>query len=200
MKILKIKNWLACLCLGGMAFASNAGAITILNPNGVAPGTMFGTISPGLNSSVGNEVDFVNFLLNMTGATSTTGAPNAPGSGGGPQTYTTFVDLNGSVTAADHAKKETGNISSVSAGNGLVLGKYGGGNDQNQISVVWYLGGIAFTLPTTVEFNGVRSGGLSHHSTFGPFSTSVPDGGATVALLGVALGCMSLGRRFLKTA
>ena len=42
------------------------------------------------------------------------------------------------------------------------------------------------------------NGGISHISIYRGTRTSVPDGGATVALMGIALGGLSLGRRFLK--
>jgi hypothetical protein len=41
-------------------------------------------------------------------------------------------------------------------------------------------------------------GAISHVSIYRGTGTSVPDGGATVALMGLALGGLSLSRRFLK--
>lgn len=43
-----------------------------------------------------------------------------------------------------------------------------------------------------------NQGAISHVTIYRGTGTSVPDGGATVALMGIALGGLSLGRRFLK--
>lgn len=78
------------------------------------------------------------------------------------------VDFNGSLTT-------------------YLVGKYG------NVAYLFYLGGSGtWTLPSKLE--GVQQG-LSHYVAFG--RTSVPDGGSTIALLGLGLALLAIARRKL---
>jgi hypothetical protein len=59
---------------------------------------------------------------------------------------------------------------------------------------VWYVGNLSgiITIPATAGGYG-----LSGWTLFGPGGVNVPDGGATVMLLGAGLGAIGLARRFL---
>src|SRR6266542_2257288 len=73
-----------------------------------------------------------------------------------------------------------------------VLGKYG------NIAYLFYIGNLApgsYSLPSTLGGNG-----LSHEIFFTDPPTTVPDGGATMALLGFSLLCVEGLRRKLKLA
>jgi len=185
MKIKKLASVFACAAALCMAQTASAA-------------TMLGTIDPGLQPTVANETAFVQFLLDMefTGnPTTTTGLPTAPG--GGLQTYTKFIDLSGTVsTGVKTNEEDPGFNPALPAGFEFVLGKYGSGSTGN-ISVVWWLDGGAFSVPNTVTLNGKTSGGLSHYTTFGGTTTQVPDGGMTLALLGLSLAGVGYMRRKL---
>jgi hypothetical protein len=72
------------------------------------------------------------------------------------------------------------------------LGKYGNS------TFLFYLGGLTnavYELPSSITGG---AGGLSHVSWFTP-ATTVPDGGATVALLGLGLAALALIRRKISS-
>jgi hypothetical protein len=87
---------------------------------------------------------------------------------------------------------------SVDLRNGTVysylFAKYDG---KNAGAEVWYVGGIIGIL--TIPAFGLpgQHYGLSGWTLFGPGVPSVPDGGATIMLLGAALGALGIARRFL---
>jgi hypothetical protein len=79
-----------------------------------------------------------------------------------------------------------------------VLGKYG------NVAYLFYVGGLTengLTLPATADFAGNQNG-LSHQVTFsapgGGGTTGVPDGGSTLALLGLGLAALGVARRYLS--
>ena len=72
-----------------------------------------------------------------------------------------------------------------------VLGKYG------NVAYLFYVGGLAgtsFELPTVL--NGVTQNALSHQLAFNAPRQSVPDGGSSLMLLGLALGGAGTLRRY----
>jgi hypothetical protein len=71
-----------------------------------------------------------------------------------------------------------------------VLAKYG------TTAHVWYVGGLggSVDLPLVEPGGAFGTQGQSHYSLYNP-GTSVPDGGATVALLGLGLAALALARR-----
>jgi hypothetical protein len=185
MKNTNIKKWvaaMACACLVG----TNSYALTINDPGVV------GTIETGEPASIADEVIYVNTLLAQ------------PANNGGVtiagHVYTTSsTDYNGVVTAIDAVKDDTGNLS-VPAGYDWVLAKYDGPDAGD---VLWFLGGAAMTLPSdssTIWVNNQENGyGLSHFTVFNPTDNDdtpgVPDGGSTLALLGLALAGVGFLRR-----
>jgi hypothetical protein len=98
-------------------------------------------------------------------------------------------------------KDASGNMN-VAAGYEYLIAKYDGPNGG---AVVFYLGGKAFTLPATsfdIWTNTTGQGyGLSGWLEFNTYvnSTSVVDGGSTVAMLGSVLFALGfLGLKFSK--
>lgn len=177
-------TWILAVVCTFMMNLTAFGLILTFNP---ADPNLVGTIRPGEPAGDAAEVGYVNTLLGL-GANSTLTL--------GGQTFTTFnTDFNG--TAIFASKDETENTS-IPLGYQYVLAKYNGPNGG---SVVWYLGGESATIPQTslgLWTNTAGNGyGLSHFALFNP-TTSVPDGGATLALLGGALAGMAAFRRYVK--
>jgi hypothetical protein len=136
-----------------------------------------GKVVPGTPASVTEERGYVNKLLSMGANQSTTLSGN---------TYTTgATDYNGTVTGG--TQNNTG--SNAGATSFLyVLAKYG------QDSWVFNMNDFAGNIPLNIGTGGQ----LSHYTGFGTRTTTVPDGGATVALLGVGLLGLGAVRRKLS--
>jgi hypothetical protein len=64
----------------------------------------------------------------------------------------------------------------------------------------YYVGGETglHTFNSTVFNRNAQPQALSHYALFNPNSVPTPDGGATIMLLGAALGSLGMVRRFLK--
>jgi VPDSG-CTERM motif len=84
-----------------------------------------------------------------------------------------------------------------SGGFTYLLGKYDGPNGGDEVWNVQGLTGIV-TIPAFGFGRNNSQYGLSHWTLFGP-GGAVPDGGATVMLLGAALGALGMARRFLRS-
>lgn len=183
MKNKSIKKALLIGCLFFAACSASANPIRL------------GYITDGQPSSDANEIAWVEHLLDVPLGSETTS--DIGGNKAHPiHTYyrNSNVDPgNGVLGIAD--KSADGDLT-VDAGSEYVYGKYG-----NVGVVVWYTGGVGFTLPATwtlatgIEDNG---GGLSHHTTFGTFiptviTVPVPEGGSAIAMFGLGLTTLGLG-------
>jgi hypothetical protein len=145
---------------------------------------MVGSVDPGSPADETSETAYVNTLLGMS-------ANSVLNSGG--KTYTTFAyDASGSIV--DYLKFDTGTPAPVT-GYQFILGKFG------NTSYVWELGaGETFTMFSSEgQFpQGDGNQGLSHYSVFNKTTTRrVPDGGTSIALLGMALIGLGGVRKFL---
>jgi hypothetical protein len=169
-----------------MLFAASASAIPIYtggSPFGLNTPGVVGAVFDGSPASVADEVGYINHLLGITGL-------NQDVTLGGHEYLTGVYDYSGFVS--DGVKTESGNF--VPSGSDFVLAKYG------ENDVVFYLGGNSVTLPldgSSLIMNkpGNSGLGLSHFTTFG---VAVPDGGATVGLLGFGLLGLAMLRKKLK--
>ena len=139
-----------------------------------------GSIVPGTEASEINERGYINIMIGL--------APQDPNLSitDGDQTITRFNSLHGVPlpTATGGSKTEfepepEENVTVNVTGFTYLLAKYDAGNDG---SFVWYIAGLT---SVDVPFKNVR--GLSHYTLFGGETTTVPDGGATAALLGLGL-------------
>lgn len=198
MKTSIIRKWIACLCLGGTLLgATGAQAVIISNSR------LLGTIVPGTPANPANETEMVRFLVAALN-TGTSGAVAYPGAGvslgnnpDDPQTETytlwapTGLGLPAPLPAATGAQTVTGNttINLGALQYDYIVAKFG------QDAEAFWIGGLSGEL-TIPNYTG-NTNGLSGYTLING-RTSVPDGGATVALMGIALGGLSLGRRFLK--
>jgi hypothetical protein len=174
---------LAALAAFSVLTLTSARAVTLTINNGLggAIGGEVGTIIPASPASMADEVVYINDLLALV-------APTASG-----RYTTTAWDFNGTVSALGSTDNVNTNLDNGSpnpdfyntiSGFEYVLGKYG------NAAVVWYLGGAEFVIPLTLDVPGGQGDGLSHWIAFNPGS-KVPDGGATVVLLGLGLVGMS---------
>ena len=166
--------------------------------NAITISTSIGGIDLGQGSgnSAADEVNMINNLRGITDA-----SPNAPvfpptGDDGtfvntGSSTYDRF---NTAIGAGNNAAVTTngsqGNATSaqinVGSGYNWLLVKFG------QYNYVWNISGMTglIDLPLTLG----SGGGQSHWSVYNP-APGVPDGGSTVALLGLGLAALALARR-----
>jgi hypothetical protein len=149
-----------------------------------------GLIDDGIPSSATDEVGYINILIGL--------APGAPTQTIGSETYTRSNNpcpVGGCPTASavGGVKNETGSFTNIDVtGWSYLIAKYDG---PNYGSVVWYVGGLneLVDIPDTL---GTGNWEISHYSLYNP-STSVPDGGFTLMLLGGALvGLEGLRRKY----
>lgn len=171
-----LKNTLRLLAtLIAMGLATTVRAITITDPGVVGIVYLNGNNIP---SDPVTEAGLLNTLLGLP-ANTTVGAP-APL----PPTITFQTgptDYSGTVSGG----QQMGGTS-VPAGWSYVLAKYDGPNGGY---VAWALGGLAFTVPqfpAPTFTTNPNQYALSHFTVFNP-TTTVPEGGSTLALLALSL-------------
>ena len=152
----------------------------------LSPGYVLGTISDGTPASNANETLWVNALINATTGSTTTV---------GDQTLVRSANSFPTLPAAVFSYRVENRDLTLQSLTGIsyILGKYGNSVDGGQQSVVWYVGaltGTGYSIPTP---------GLSHVTYFTSDSDvptpGVPEGGSTVALLGLAVAALALLRR-----
>jgi hypothetical protein len=180
-----MKKTLTALALGlAMTLSANtASALTVGDVNYI------GAVVDGVPAGDAFEVAYVNSLLDQATGTvqlclyATDEQCRRTGSS---LNTTGFADASLTGLVKDESGNNTFNASNWT----YVLAKYGNSypgdqfNPAGQISLVWYVGNLSGTqtvLPTQ---------GLSHLTLLNP-RTTVPDGGATLGLLG--LGMLALG-------
>jgi hypothetical protein len=185
----------AFFTLGMLAFTPNAHALALT----FTDTHVLGTVTDGSPADPGDAVHYVNFMINLApGGSGDFHAPPPPPHN--IQHITRSLNLFASLPTADANIIAQGgmNDTTIDLGAGGVysylFAKYDG---QNDISQVWYVGDLTGII--TIPSDGPNGHGLSGWILFGPGGTpNVPDGGATVMLLGTALGALGMARRFLK--
>jgi hypothetical protein len=168
---------IAIACLG---FVNVASALTIGDTNEL------GFVNFGIPSGDADRTLYVNHLIGMTLGTT----DSADG-----QDYTrssnSFTPLDNAVWALNGTGTS---IDLGASGYEYLFAKYDG---PNYGSEVWYIGGLTGIITIPATGGGY---GLSGWTLFTPRSQqSVPDGGPTVALLGLALGGLGAIRRFVRS-
>jgi hypothetical protein len=170
----------AAFCAVMLAFSTNASALTI------GDSQELGKVFFGIPSGDDARTTYVNHLIGMALGTSDV----ADG-----QTYfrsnNSFSPLPTAVFALN------GTSTTIDLGSGLytyLFAKYDG---PNYGSEVWYVGNLSGIITIPATGGGY---GLSGWTLFGPGGTpGVPDGGATVMLLGAALGALGMARRYIMS-
>jgi hypothetical protein len=171
------KTLIALSCgLALILSASTASAALV-----VGDANYIGSIDDGVPAGAADEVNYVNSLLDKAAGSpclyDTDETCNRVGS-----TLNTagFADAELPVT-----KEEPTDGTVDVTGFEYLLAKYGAGGGGDQMSFVWYVGNLSGNQTIAV------TQALSHISLFNGSGTSVPDGGATLGLLG--LGMLGLG-------
>jgi hypothetical protein len=180
---------MACILALGLS-ASTASALAIGDAN------YLGYADPGSPADATSEVHYIDFLLGMAlGDTETEDTSPPPGE------VRTYVRSNTACVGCPEpttANDDSGNAPSGSVdvtGWTYLVAKYG------NVSHVWYVGDLDGFQDVPLEgFGGFnkqgdpQTNGQSHYSLYNP--ETVPDGGATAGLLGLAmLGLGYLRRR-----
>jgi len=181
--------------VASLALASQAYALSI----SLADGRYLGFVDPSVPANNTGEVQSINDLRTVLPA----GEPvpvldDVDGMVGGANIGRTGVSVVG-LPAAVEAGADGNNAPSGSVdvtGFTYLLGKYG------DTAHIWYVGGLngVQSIPLNEPGGALGTQGQSHYSLFNPTpSTGVPDGGATVLLLGAALSALAIaGRRFRR--
>jgi hypothetical protein len=172
MNIKTITKLAAALALVGIM--SSARALTFADA--------IGTVRSGEPAGSTDETGYVNHLLSLAmGATETFDG----------HAYAKFTADTGTVGAG--VQNTTGD--NTGTGVGFLLAKYDGPNGGD---VLFKIDG-AFTIPqdsgTLWENDNGKGYGLSHYTYFRGGSQSVPDGGASAALIGMGLLGLAAFRR-----
>jgi VPDSG-CTERM motif len=169
-------------CAAMFAFSPDAKALAFNDTRVV------GTVTPATPASPAARADYINFMIAL-----------APGGAGvlDGNTITRSTNLFGSLPTADATGALTGSSTSINLGAGgftYLFAKYDG---QNDLSFVWNVAGLSGIV--TIPQDGPLGHGLSGWVLFGGGAPpGVPDGGATVMLLGASLGALGMLRRYLK--
>jgi len=185
------------VCAAMLAFSHNASATrTASGINTPATNLTFndqyvvGTVTPASPSDPASVRDYINFMIGLAPGTSGT-FDNPPHT----QTITRSTNTFASLPPPTGGVEGTGTTIDLGVGGlySYLFAKYDG---QNDVSLVWFVGNLSGIV--TIPADGPLGHGLSHWTLFGP-GGQVPDGGATVMLLGAALGALGMARRFLMS-
>ena len=189
----------AAFCAVMLAFTQNASATPHPLPPVVTNLTFgdandLGQVMFGIPSGDADRTQYVNTLISLAPGTTGHAADgqiynrslNNPGPGFGNYPTAVFA-LNGGGTSIDLGD---GTLYSY------LFAKYDGPNAGSE---VWYVGGMSGIITIPAFGLAGQNYGLSGWTLFGPGVPGVPDGGATVMLLGAALGALGMARRFLMS-
>jgi hypothetical protein len=179
----KIALLAAAVCAATLAFSHNASALTFGDANDL------GQVIAGIPSGDDARTGYVNHLIDM--------APGDSDVALGQTFHRSSNDPAPDYPDAGFALNGTG--TSIDLGDGTLysylFAKYDGPNAGAE---VWYVGGLSGIVTIPAVGLAGQNYGLSGWTLFGPGANGVPDGGATVMLLGAALGSLGMARRFLK--
>jgi hypothetical protein len=173
-----------CTAIAGalLTFSHSARALTIGDAHEL------GFVQYGIPSGDQDRLNYINHLIGMDLG----GHDFADG-----QEYFRSNHSFGSLPAAVLAGHVNGTSTTINLGTAgtytYLFAKYDG---PNYGSEVWYVGDLSgkITIPATAGGYG-----LSGWTLFGGGGQGVPDGGATVMLLGAALGALGMARRYIMS-
>ncbi|MBI5385321.1 MAG: VPDSG-CTERM sorting domain-containing protein [Verrucomicrobia bacterium] len=190
----------ASVVVAALFLAPNAGAVP------VALDHMLGTVVPSVPTSGDDEAAMINFLVSKYNSGLYTTSPTVLGDNPadpGSETYKLYFNhsvMPSQLPQAVYSSTRnpgTGNSTTINFGSQTyqyLYAKYGSDVE------IYYIGDLSgtWTLPNTGRV--VNHNGLSHYSLFGGTTSPspVPEGGATVALLGLGLLGLAFIRRTLR--
>ena len=182
--------------LGMFAFSPNASATTTNLTDGFNDAFVVGHVHPDVPQSDVDRVNFINFMIAL-----------APGGSGDDvvgghhdmvfRSTNVFVPLPAATTVGmlDFGANVTSFNTATLGTFTYLFAHYGG--PHSGTSIVWDISSLRGVI-TIPSFLG--NYGLSGWSLVTPFTPdSVPDGGATIMLLGLGLSALGMVRRFLKS-
>jgi VPDSG-CTERM motif len=177
----------AAVCAAMLAFSPKAATALTFNDAHVV-----GTITPAIPVNPTVVSAYINYMIALApGHSGTFHNPNPAFA----QTITRSSNTFASLPDALVPGAVTGFGTTINLGAGVysyLFAKYDG---QNDVSQVWYVGNLSGIV--TIPALGPGGHPLTLWKLFPP-GGQVPDGGATVMLLGAALGALGMARRFLK--
>ena len=183
-------------CAGMLAFAQNATATRLALPPSAALAFndthVVGSVTPGAPANPASVAQYINFMITLSLGQSVSHDFGQPQ---GIQTVSRSNNTFGSLPNASATGAVSGTGTTIDLGAGTfsyLFAKYDG---QNDLSFVWNVADLTGII--TIPQLGPLGHGLSGWILFGG-GQGVPDGGATVMLLGAALGSLGIARRFLK--
>jgi hypothetical protein len=189
--IKKLAMLSAAFCAAMLAFSPNAKALTF------GDGNDLGQVLFGIPSGDAARLSYVNHLIGM--------APGTSDSFSG-QTFNRSLANPGpgfpNYPAAVLAGHVNGTSTSINLGPtaGVFLYLFAKYDGPNAGSEVWFVGNLSGTITIPAFGLAGQHYGLSGWTLFrGEGGGQVPDGGATVMLLGAGLGALAMARRFLKS-
>jgi VPDSG-CTERM motif len=174
----------AAVCAAMLAFSPKAATALTFNDARVV-----GTITPAAPVNPAIASAYINYMIALAPGNSGTFFPNPTH----PQTITRSSNTFASLPDALVTGAVTGHGTTINLGAGVysyLFAKYDG---QNDVSQVWYVRNLSGIV--TIPALGPSGHALTLWKLFP--GAQVPDGGATVMLLGAALGALGMARRFL---
>lgn len=204
MKTSIVRKWTACLCLGGTLLGATGAQAVIITPATNVKWTT-NTTSNLTAAEVAAIVGYGGSLTEIYKMNVGDGAD----SGSFASSYSTQF-LNSSTDPEDAKITYVAGQTPITGSPLYLLVKDG---NQTPAQYIFDLNNLDLdNNPATAAYswNGLdelymqdfwpNQGAISHVSIYRGTGTSVPDGGATIALMGLALVGLSLGRRFLNVA
>ena len=147
-----------------------------------------GSVVQGTPADEDHEAAYINQLASMAPGTTANDLEVIPGNPPDSNDFTRSNNVFGALPDAEFLDKNDAGTPltfDLTGSTQYILSKYGQG------SLVWFLAGYTGSVTVASSFNGH---GLSHTSFFGG-NVTVPDGGATLVLLGAALSVLGMLRR-----
>jgi hypothetical protein len=172
----------AAFCAAMLAFSGKAHGLTLA----IGDSHEIGSVLNGWSSSDSDKLAYVNHLVGMALGTSGqyAGQKYARSNNG-------FSPINQAVLAS----RVSGTGTSINLGSGgLYSYLFATYNTPNNTSEVWYVGDLSGIITIPSKASGYALSGWTLYAT----AENVPDGGATMMLLGAALVALGVVRRHLK--
>ena len=182
----------AAFCAVMLTFSHNARAVDVDLGFFPPDSHVVGTVTPADPADIEDQASYINFMVRLAVGDSGTFKRNT--------IENTIVHLqlpgsslfNASLFLPVSGTNATG-IELDAGGYLYLFAKYDGLNDLSQ---VWFLGGVDLDATLNIPTHGPEGQALTGWTLFLP-GAAVPDGGATIMLLGGALGALGMARRYL---